>query len=817
VADQLRRIGDDVKKAAEKVLAQFYPPDPDGSRPIAYLWARTVLCESPNCGAEIPLLRTFWLCKKAERKRALRYSVQRQKGKPPSVNFEIFAPKSEDEVPNGTVRHAKAQCPCCNGVLLPERLRAIMKEQRGGGDICFDSHGKRVRGARLISVVVVRADQSSRDYRLAEDYDYIAVFKAFQRLEELANGHLGDNLSIIPNEPVNPIRPSPNARGLSAVTRYGVESFDDLFNCRQKLCLVALTDVLRKLWNASVPKMRPIAEMLGSTIGKRADYSSTGTRWHLTFEKATCTFSKQALSMTWDYIEPTPLGDTSGSFGAGLETVEAACRTISLVGSKPGQVVQADASVSPLPDASCSVWFTDPPYYDAIPYADLSDFFFVWLKRAFPGHPLFLSLVEPSTGLTPKLEECVWNQSYAVNGRRKDRFFFERTIRKAFEEGCRVLSDDGVGCVVFAHKTTEGWEALLSGMTSGGWVITASWPLNTERQGRLQSQESAALATSVHLVCRRRTKQIVGDWGNVLRELPGRVSDWMERLQGEGVRGADLVFACIGPALEIFSRYSKVETAGGSEVGLPEYLEKVWEVVGRAALEQVLGTVEAKARNGAAGALEEDARLTALFLWTLQSTNGKATAAEETGQQDEEEEDESEGTSGKKKKGPKLIFDVVRRFAQPLGIRLPDWEGRIIETEKGIVRLLPVRERTKQLFGEDGAHGVASQLERGAGDAQLNLFPEAEAPPQVRGRKATRIRTAQRASQAPREATTLDRVHAAMLLQASGQANALRVLLRTEQQRNPDFLRLANALSALYPKDSEEKRLLDAMLLAVPR
>lgn len=114
----------------------------------------------------------------------------------------------------------------------------------------------------------------------------------------------------------------------------------------------------------------------------------------------------------------------------------------------------------------------------------------------------------------------------------------------------------------------------------------------------------------------------MGDWGEVLRELPKRVGDWMERLQSEGVRGADLVFACIGPALEIFSRYSKVETAEGREVKLPEFLEKVWEVVGRLALEQILGTAEAKARNGLAGALEEDARLTALFLWTLQSTNG---------------------------------------------------------------------------------------------------------------------------------------------------------------------------------------------------
>ena len=189
-------------------------------------------------------------------------------------------------------------------------------------------------------------------------------------------------------------------------------------------------------------------------------------------------------------------------------------------------------------------------------------------------------------------------------------------MARAFAEGRRVLHGDGVGSVVFAHKTTEGWEALLSGMIRGGWTITGSWPIATEMTTRLRARDSAALATSVHLVCRPRPEDApTGDWADVLRELPGRVGDWMERLQDEGVRGADLVFACVGPALEIFSRYSRVETVEGDEIGLPVYLERVWEVVGHTALENVLGTDEARARNGQAGVLEEDARLTALFLW----------------------------------------------------------------------------------------------------------------------------------------------------------------------------------------------------------
>jgi hypothetical protein len=302
----------------------------------------------------------------------------------------------------------------------------------------------------------------------------------------------------------------------------------------------------------------------------------------------------------------------------------------------------------------------------------------------------------------------------------------------------------------------------------------------------------------------------------------------MERLQAEHIRGADLVFACIGPALEIFSRYSKVETAEGREVKLPEFLEKVWEVVGRTALEQVLGTEAAKARNGAAGAVEEDARLTALFLWTLQSSNDENSHRDTEGT--EEEDGDSEGneeeTAGKMPapRGFSLIFDVVRRFAQPLGIHLPDWEGRIIETEKGVVRLLSLDERAKILFGDEGAAMAGSRYEEEVKRDPQKKFAfalegEEAAVPEIkgRGRRKKGQPVSDDALRTRREATTLDRVHAAMFLQAGGRANALRALLKAEQDRSPDFLRLANALSALYPKGSEEKRLVDAMLLAAPR
>ncbi len=540
-----------------------------------------------------------------------------------------------------------------------------------------------------------------------------------------------------------------------------------------------------------------------------ADFNCSLAKWRASNEDVGDLFGRQALPIVWDFAETNPAGEAYVGFERALGHVLKVVAQTSAAVSHPGSVQQEDATEHPLPDESSGVWFTDPPYYDAVPYADLSDFFLVWLRRSLPGHPLLRDPFDPDNPLSPKCPEVVQDETKHVDGQPKDRDWFEETMARAFAEGRRVLSQDGIGAVVFAHKTTEGWEALLSGMIRGGWTITASWPIATEMGSRLRAQESAALATSVHLVCRPRPEDAaVGEWADVLRELPERVGDWMQRLQSEGVRGADLVFACVGPALEIYSRYSAVETADGQVVALPAYLERVWEVVGREALAQILGTAEARARNGAAGALEEDARLTALFLWTMQSTSeGTDSSSDGTG-------DDEDAEAAPRPGAHSLPFDVVRRFAQPLGIHLDEWESRTINTDKGVVRLIPVRDRGKQLFGDAGAGVLADELETAAAyDPQLSLFPEAA--PTVHGRPRRRGAAGQMDDlDASPNATTLDRIHAAMLLQGSGRTQALRALLQAEQERGPDFLRLANALSALYPRGSDEKRLLDAMLLA---
>lgn len=825
LAEDLRRVGAEIKLQAEAELSDLYPKDPDGTTPLAYFWARTVRCEEPDCGANIPLLRTGWL--------AMRKSTKRGYTKLISLDLSgdraskaLSATLTTHDVPTrivpkagrGTVKGGKATCLCCGRTLSAARVKAQLIQQEGGTDVGSRTGLNDADGATLLAVAL-RGDAGMR-YRLPEARDFTAVEAARARVRA-AQGH--GPLGAFPSEALSPIRPSPNARGVSGATRIGITDFGRLFTARQKVALRALLDLATALSARDAA-----ARALGLAITKLSERSSSFVTWINSTEAPRGTFARQALTIAWDFVELVPCADEEEY----LELIAAMADVLDSLDSvltTPGQVQQGTAAHVPLPDACAAAVFTDPPYYDAIPYADLADFFLVWLKRG--GFIPADAILDEATGLSPKAAECTWNQAHLVNGVPKSRQSFEVMISDAFAEMRRVLAPDGIACIVFAHKSTEGWEALLTGMIAAGFSLTASWPIATERAARLNAKESAALATSVHLVCRPRPSDApVGDWASVLRELPPRVSEWMERLQGEGVRGADLVFACIGPALEVFSRYASVETAEGRNIKLDEYLEKVWEVVGRSALAQVLGTAEARARNGAAGAVEEDARLTALFLWTLQATESdEADDDEEDGDHDaaDDADDEDEGSSAGRAKGFTLIFDVVRRFAQPLGIELPKWEGRVIEIKKGVVRLLPVAERASQLFGEAGASAVAARLETeatlGPSSLQGLLFPDAAPAPAVRGRGArgrgTRasIDVSDDSLSTAREATTLDRVHAAMLLQAGGRTNGLRALLKAEQERGPDFLRLANALSALYPRASEEKRLLDAMLLAVPR
>ena len=246
LADELRKAGAEVKAKAEKELAGLYPKDPDGATPIAYLWARTVRCEAPNCGAEIPLMRSMWLCRKPKRKYALRPNVVRGDDVSHGVEFEIFQPQADSEVANGTVSRARATCLCCRAVLPPERVRSQLTAQRGGADAVFDEQGNRTGGARMTAVVTVMPGQPGRRYRLPTQADYAAVRLAQQRVAEILDqwergGRQG--LCPIPDEPT-PAGGGSGAGRAFSVQKYGMMQWSDLFTARQKTALVELAGIL---------------------------------------------------------------------------------------------------------------------------------------------------------------------------------------------------------------------------------------------------------------------------------------------------------------------------------------------------------------------------------------------------------------------------------------------------------------------------------------------------------------------------------------------------------------------------------------------
>jgi hypothetical protein len=454
-----------------------------------------------------------------------------------------------------------------------------------------------------------------------------------------------------------------------------------------------------------------------------------------------------------------------------------------------------------MPDAAVQVLFTDPPYYDAVPYAYLSDFFYVWLRRDL--RDIHGDLLQSEQ--VPKDEEIVVDRPHELSNSTKDIAFYERELTRAFAEGRRILRPEGVAVIVFASKTTASWEAILKAVVDAGWTLTGSWPVDTEMENRIAAQGQARLASSVHLVCRSRDKAQVGDWRDVLAELPKRMHDWMPRLASEGIVGADAIFACLGPALEIFSRYSRVETAAGEAIPLGDvqgsqgevikrgYLSHVWEAVAKEALGMIFTGADATG-------FEPDARLTAMWLWTLSTgANGNGFTDGDT----EEETDEGEEHSGKApiKGGFVLEYDAARKIAQGLGAHLEQMPN-VVEVKGDKARLLPVSERARHLFGKNEGKAPAKRAKK---PKQRTFFEEAGGDGEESGwgeMKAPQLGN-----------TALDRIHQSMILFAAGRGEALkRFLVEEGAGRDPRFWRLAQALSALYPAGTEEKRWVDGVL-----
>ena len=627
---------------------------------VAYVWARTISCEGPGCGAKVPLVSNPWL----SRRRGSYVWLELIRGSGQHIDCHInsstTAPKG---APVSTCRMGSATCPRC-GYTTPKKFVYAQLVEREGG----------AKTARLLALVI-QQESTGRYYVSPTEADSEQAVEA----STLAKALDSDLLS----ETINPVSPGKFGSGIASPTRIGCRTFADLFAPRQLLALSAFSDEVAMIED------RVVRLLLACAIDRMADYNSAHCRWSASRATIGSTFGRQAVSIAWTFAEVNPFSGATGGWDSAISWILKVIEHVEQSRLPNGQAARHSATDVPLPDDSVDAVLTDPPYYGAIMYGDLSDFFYVWLKRtvgsAYPDY-----FVHP---MVPKTQEIVATPtSLGPLGESKDSGFFESHMRKALEEARRVVTPSSVSVIVFAHKSTSAWEAMLSALLRAGWTVTASWPIDTEMGHRVNAAGTASLSSSIHIVCRPREHpdrslgaDDIGDWRGVLSELPERIHSWMPRLAKEGIVGADAIFSCLGPAVEIFSRYSSVEKPSGEKVTLSEYLEEVWAAVSREALSMIFEGADATG-------FEEDARLTAIWLWTLHIAADGDEASEE-----------SDG-KGKLLRGFSLEYDAARKIAQGLGAHLDDLH-HLVEVKGDTATLLSAAARSKYLFGSTNPSG----------------------------------------------------------------------------------------------------------------
>ena len=759
----IRESAKKVENETKDLLKSFYLTEKDSPLPLAFLWARTIRCEGPGCGAEVPLLSSLWLSKK----QAIGFEINTTNSSK-VIDLEIAHKVKPKEMSNGTIQRGKVVCPRC----LFTTPRSSVEVQMKNNSL----------GPRMLAVIEKKQGER-KSYRLPNTDD-LKLLDGVSRL--LNSTELTD---FLPTEDL------PYLRSIFNVHIYGIDKWYKLFAPRQRVAIATYVKSIKKLykdteWDDKELGMA-ICTCIGLAVDRLADFNSNIARWANHRETSAATFGRQALGMVWDYCETVPISDSTGSFSGSIKWIIRICESLSSCDLRLGQVEQLSAAKHALPDNSGSILFTDPPYYDAVPYANLSDFFYVWLKRSIGEiHPKLLSKDQsPKEGEAVQLSER--NPIYSY----KTKEYFESLMADSFAEGYRYIIPSGLAVIVFAHKSTSAWETLLSAVISSGWIITASWPLDTEMSSRLRANNSAVLASSIHLVCRPRQdhdgsacNDNIGDWKDVLSELPIRIHEWMPRLADEGVVGADAIFACLGPALEIFSRYSLVEKASGEKVELKEYLEEVWAAVSREALNMIFEGADASG-------FEEDARLTAMWLWTLRTaTNG-----------DEEETDEGEKT--KSLSGFSLEYDAARKIAQGLGVHLENL-SHLVEIKGDTAMLFSAGMRSRYLFEKESTE-VPNIGRKKKKTNQQTLFDFEEDIKKLEDESSNWVGDI--SSKAG--STVLDQLHQSMILFAAGRGEAMKRLLVEEGVgQNPHFWRLAQAFSALYLAGTDDKRWVDGVL-----
>ncbi len=575
-----KRLSDDVKKWGEQIIAQvteeleqFYPKEPDGSHRYATIWARTLPCQNLSCNTVIPLVRKYWLAK--GRIALFPYEDDGQ------ISFRIvgngYEPIPEGFDPaKGTVVRANVTCPVCKNTIPARDTHRLFHEE--------------VVKERILAVVTYHPNVAGKRYRLSTDADMEVLASAKIRLSEKRQSlHEQWGIDPVPDEET----PAGTGGASVQVRLYNLNTYGALFNPQQQLALITFTEKIRNAHTEMLGQdydpdyARAVTTYLGMWLNRIAQDLSNLCRWRDDTQGVVGLFGMQALFIVWDYGDANPLLIATNK----LQTILRPLKPLSEMRAKPVVVEQASAANLPYQGDTFDAVLTDPPYYNNIEYAYLSEFFYVWLKRSVQNlHPELFQ-----TDMTPKKDEIV---AYPhLDGQVKATERFEKGLSRAFAEVHRVLKPNGITVIVYAHKSKEGWETLINALLDSGLVITAAWPLETEQKGnKFGGTRRALLATSIYMVARKAEREAFGLYQEVRANVEEHLKKRYAELWESGLSGANLFIATIGSALQIFGRYQEVIDGNDNTIRADKMLQDIREIVATCAMEQVIPNATALTR-----------------------------------------------------------------------------------------------------------------------------------------------------------------------------------------------------------------------------
>jgi len=514
----------------EAEVGHLYPADEKGNKPIAYYWARTATCSNPSCRAEVPLLKQFYLANTKSKKVYLNPIIHGT-----DIQFEIKEGSYDEKALPGWNNRGNMTCPCC-GNITPVK---VIKEQ-----------ANKSSGLSQQLIAIISETKNGKKYILPNDYIKTIISQTLPSCEK----------------PIEAMER--NSNGGDTFT-WGITKWGDMFSCRQLYMLFTLIKNLSQLKSEinTSEYHQALLTFLAIWFDRIAVANTSLGRWHISGEKLEHPFSRQAIAMVFDYPESNPFCNSSGS---ALNQLEWITRYIESESNSPFAALFANASSGEkgqFAAKTLTAVVTDPPYYDAIAYADISDFFYVWMKRTL-GDIYPINFATPQT---PKTEECTALKHHHHNSEAEAKKHFENKLTAIFDAIEYQTSE--IVSIMFAHQSTEAWTTLCNSILGARMNITGSWPMDTEMANRSLGLAGAALESSVTVSCRPSERNGFESFKRVKRAIETKVTEEVNALYELGFRGADLLTACFGQAVSEFGKYETVEKADGSEVTVGELLE----------------------------------------------------------------------------------------------------------------------------------------------------------------------------------------------------------------------------------------------------